>query len=184
MADSIGRGYVDGWQFQRVRSDSPRVGTGQLFSYTAYVEKGTGVDPVAFAEEVDAILADKRGWIRGGKVAFQRLASGRASNTQLVLATPDMVDKLCAPLDTEGEVSCCQGTKVVVNVLRWKNAVPHWTGRVKTYRQMLICHEFGHRLGKGHGYCPGQDQRAPVMQQQTYGLQGCKANSWPLASEL
>ena len=81
-------------------------------------------------------------------------------------------------------MSCCQGRKVVINVLRWKAAVEHWTGSAASYRQMLINHEFGHRIGKGHENCSGQRELAPVMQQQTYGLQGCRANSWPLDHEL
>ena len=177
-----GIGKVDGLPFKRVLGSSPRAGTGQLYTYTVYVEAGIDINPEGFAAKVEMILGDKRGWIRGGKVAFKRVS--KYAGTQLVLAKPDTVDKLCYPLQTEGEVSCCNGTKVVVNVERWMKAVPHWPGSVKTYRQMLVNHEMGHRIGNGHRSCPGEGQLAPVMQQQTYGLQGCKANSWPLASEL
>lgn len=177
----LGRGRVDGLPFLRVLGRSARVGTGKLFTYTVYVERGLG-SPAEFAQRVDEILADKRGWIRGGKVAFQRVP--KDASTQVVLASPDTVDRLCAPLNTEGKVSCSVGTKVVINSVRWKVGVPHWTGTVKTYRQMVVNHEMGHRIGKGHGFCSGPGKRAPVMQQQTYGLQGCQANSWPLAGEL
>jgi hypothetical protein len=172
-----------GKEFRKVPGGSDVLGdAGTLYTYTVYVEKGTDEDPVEFAREVESIIADKRGWIRSGKVAFQQVPKG--ANTQLVLATPDTVDRLCYPLNTEGEVSCCQGTKVVINVERWRHAVPHWPGRVKTYRQMLCNHEFGHRIGKGHAYCPEAGKRAPCMMQQTYGLGECRANSWPLNSEL
>ena len=127
-------------------------------------------------------MADERGWIRGGKVAFRRVEDG--ASTQVCLSTPETVDKLCAPLNTEGEVSCCQGTRVVINIKRWKHGVEHWTGPLTTYRQMLVQHEFGHRIGKPHRWCPAPHGLAPVMQQQTYSLQGCRANSWPLDSEL
>ena len=73
---------------------------------------------------------------------------------------------------------------MVINLDRWRHAVPHWTGTRTEYRQMVINHEFGHRIGKPHRWCPGVGDLAPVMQQQTYSLQGCKANSWPLPSEL
>lgn len=179
----LGVGYVDGIPFVKVLGHSPRAGErGTLFTYTAYVERGIDVGPLKFARIVREILADERGWIRGGKVSFQRVESG--AGTQLVLASPSTVDKLCYPLNTEGEVSCCQGTKVVLNVDRWKNAVPHWTESLEAYRRMVVNHEFGHRTGHGHGFCPGAGKRAPVMQQQTYGLQGCRENSWPLDSEL
>lgn len=184
MTSHLARGQVDGLPFLRLLTEHPVVGEGFLYTYTIYVERGIPINKLEFGDEVYKILSDRRGWIRGGKVAFQHVSS--YGGTQLVLATPATVDKLCYPLRTNGEVSCCQGTKVVVNADRWFNAVPHWleTGDVHTYRQMLINHEFGHRIGKNHGRCPGPDQKAPVMQQQTYGLQGCRRNSWPLDSEL
>ena len=121
-----GIGKVDGLPFKRVLGSSPRAGTGQLYTYTVYVEAGIDINPEGFAAKVEMILGDKRGWIRGGKVAFKRVS--KYAGTQLVLAKPDTVDKLCYPLQTEGEVSCCNGTKVVVNVERWMKAVPHWPG--------------------------------------------------------
>jgi hypothetical protein len=176
-------GYVDGLPFHRVARTRPKVGHGPLlYSYTVFVEEGTIPRPRVFAQAVYEILGDRRSWIKSGKVAFQQVASG--GNTQVILAKPDTVDRLCAPLQTEGAVSCRMESKVVINVDRWKYAVPHWTGPLRTYRQMVVNHEWGHRIGRGHGYCPGPGEPAPVMQQQTYGLQGCEENSWPLASEL
>ena len=182
----LAAGYVDGLPFLRVLGQSTKAGSSaNLFTYTVYVERGLAVNKLEFAAEVHAVLADKRGWTRSGKYSFQRVP--KLGNTQLVLATPATVDKLCAPLRTEGKVSCNQGTKVVINSDRWFEAVPHWIkigGTVHTYRQMVINHEFGHRIGKNHGYCPGFGLKAPVMQQQTYGFQGCRRNSWPLDTEL
>ena len=176
-------GTVDRLPFHRVARSRPRVGTGStVYTYTIYVENGTISRPYRFAQAVHEILSDRRSWIKGGKVAFQQVADN--ATTQVVLARPATVDKLCAPLDTQGEVSCRMGSKVVINYERWKNGVPHWEGPIRTYRQMVVNHEMGHRIGKGHAYCSGPGQAAPVMQQQTYGLQGCHENPWPLVWEL
>jgi hypothetical protein len=179
---------VGGLPFLKVLAEGEpkQVGQGKLFTYSIYAERGLEINKLEFGYEVDGILRDKRGWIRGGKVAFQRVNEN--SGTQIILARPHTVDKLCAPLNTEGKVSCCQGTHVVVNFERWTKGVPHWfqsnAGTLHTYRQMLINHEMGHRIGHSHAFCPGMGQKAPVMQQQTYGFQGCRRNSWPLDSEL
>lgn len=173
---------VAGLPFWRVLGESPAVGEGNLYRYTVYVEDGIRIHKVRFAKEVDAVLADSRSWARGGDVAFQRVS--KWAGTSVCLATPDTVDKLCAPLETNGYVSCQMGFRVVLNIDRWFNGVPHWTGSIKNYRRMVVNHEWGHRIGQSHRYCPGAGKKAPVMQQQTYGLQGCRENSWPLDSEL
>ena len=135
----------------------------------------------AVARQIDATLADPRGWTRG-RVRFQRVIEG--ADTDCLLCSPAVTDNLCAPLKTEGKVSCCNGRRVVINVDRWKNRRPPFPDVRRGYRHMLVNHEFGHRIGNSHRYCQGEGKAAPVMQQQTYGLQGCRANSWPLDYEL
>ena len=54
-----------------------------------------------------------------------------------------------------------------------------------SYRQMVINHEVGHFLGHNHiASCETDTGLAPIMLQQSTGLRGCTANSWPLPSEL
>ncbi len=49
---------------------------------------------------------------------------------------------------------------------------------------MVVNHETGHWLGKGHARCPGKGRLAPVMMQQSKGTHGCRFNPWPTAAEL
>jgi hypothetical protein len=168
--------------FRKARGKTEVAGFGgPLFTYSVYIQEGIELSTLDVARRIDHTLADERGWTRKGTVRFQRVEDG---TTPVLLCRPDVVDALCAPLDTAGEVSCCIHGRVVLNVVRWRQAVPHWKGNIRSYREMVINHEWGHRIGKGHGSCPGAGKKAPVMQQQTYGLQTCVENSWPLDSEL
>lgn len=157
---------------------SARAGTeGSLLTYTVEVETGLPFDPIEVAAVVDATLADPRSWIADGRHSFQRVPAG--GDIRIVVATPGTTDELCAPLRTRGEVSCRNGQNVVLNALRWASAVPHYNGDVAGYRQYVVNHEVGHALGESHVDCPAPGAVAPVMLQQTYGLEGCVANSWP-----
>ncbi|WP_092623471.1 DUF3152 domain-containing protein [Jiangella sp. DSM 45060] len=158
--------------------ESGRAGAGStLLTYTVEVETGLPFDPIEVAAVVDATLADPRSWIADGHHSFQRVPAD--GDLRILVASPGTTDQLCAPLRTRGEVSCRNGDNVVLNGLRWAVAVPHYNGDVDGYRQYVVNHEVGHALGHGHVDCPGPGEVAPVMLQQTYGLDGCVANSWP-----
>jgi hypothetical protein len=154
------------------------VGRGQVMRYHVQVENGIGQEAAAFAGVVDRTLGDPRSWTAGGKWAFRRVADGD-TDFVITLASPQTVDRLCYPLDTKGYTSCRVGNRVVVNLARWLLAVPEFRGDLTTYRRYVVNHEVGHRLGMGHVACPAPDRLAPVMQQQTLGLQGCRPNAWP-----
>ena len=108
---------------------------------------------------------------------------GAAVEVHITLASPDTVDRLCAPLVTQGEVSCQNGNRVVLNALRWTRGVSSYEGQLPRYREYLVNHEVGHALGHGHEACPGPDQPAPVMLQQTLGLDGCTRYPWPVPDQ-
>lgn len=151
---------------------------GGLLRYRVRVERGTGQDPDVFAEFVDSTLADERSWIAGGDIRLQRVSSG-SYNFTVFLTTPATTDRLCAPLPTNGFTSCRQGNNVVVNLARWVYGVDHWDSDLESYREYVVNHEVGHRLGHGHVRCPGRGEPAPVMQQQSLKLAGCTGNAWP-----
>lgn len=151
-------------------------GLGSTVTYRVEVEAGLPIYTDVFAKQVHQILNDKRGWRRN----FTRVPSG--GDMRLVLASPALVDRLCAPLDTNGYTSCSIGNYVVINARRWAyNAQPFYDagGSLTQYRQYVINHETGHYLGHGHLQCPGAGRLAPVMQQQTLFVKPCRPNGWP-----
>ena len=166
--------------YVRAAGGTPKRGSGTARTYRVEVETGIAQNTVDFAVEVDATLASPSSWSGKGRWSLQRV-SGNNADFVIRLATPATVDTVCAGagLDTRNYVSCRAGTYVMINLDRWTHAVPDYRGDVPLYRQYVINHEVGHQLGYGHQACPRKGALAPVMQQQTFGLNGCRANGWP-----
>lgn len=161
-----------------VGGKSEVAGKGPLKRYVVQVEKGLPGEPADFAAAVEKILGDQRSWGGDGEMSFQRVADPDDAQIRVSLAAPKTLDSLCAPLSTNGYVSCTQGRHVIINQNRWVSGVPHFDGDLDTYRIYVINHEVGHALGHGHVNCSDKGEPAPVMQQQTFGLQGCEKNGW------
>lgn len=161
----------------------PVVGTGPLRTYRVEVEEGTGVAIEEFTAEVERILSDPRGWTSADGVSLQRLP-GAAAEMTITLATPATVDLLCYPLDTDGDVSCAQEGRAIINVRRWNEGAAPSQLPLGPYREYLISHEVGHVLGHHHEPCPGAGVLAPVMLQQTLGIAPCAPNPWPAPDAL
>jgi hypothetical protein len=156
----------------------PAPGQGSVLRIRVEVEKGLPVDAQAFARFVMRTLNDPRGWGARGRLTFAR-TDGAAVDFRVILASPATNAVLCRPLDTKGEASCGREGRVVVTLARWVRTTPEFVDMPTTYRQYVVNHEMGHLLGHPHERCPRPGAVAPVMQQQTYGLQGCRANPWP-----
>jgi hypothetical protein len=158
-------------------------GTGPLERFVVEVEDGTGVDGAQFAAAVEGTLGDPRSWGNGGQMSFQRVGAAEAAagdyDFRVSLVSPGSMETYCPGVGTGGYTSCRYGERAVINLARWETAVPDYAGDVATYRMYVVNHEVGHALGHGHEQCPGPGQAAPVMEQQTLGLQGCVKNAWP-----
>lgn len=158
-------------------------GTGPLRRFVVEVEDGIGMDGPTFAAAVEATLGDPRSWGHDGAMSFQRVGAAEAAagdyDFRVSLVSPGSMETYCPGVGTGGYTSCRYGERAVINLARWETAVPDYAGDIATYRQYVVNHEVGHALGNGHQPCPGPGQLAPVMQQQTLGLQGCTKNAWP-----
>lgn len=158
--------------------------TGRVVRYTVEAENGVGVPTAEFAAHVRAVLTSPRGWeVRDG-VHFVNVAQGNRGDAapvdvRIILASPDLVDRACAPLQTNGRLSCHARGKVMINAWRWVHGAVTYEGDLAGYRTYLVGHEVGHSLGHGHAPCPGKGKAAPLMLQQTLHLRGC--HRWPYA---
>lgn len=167
-------------RFVRADVDGPKVGeSGRLLRYAVEVEKDLPYDADETAREIQTTLSDPRSWIGGGDWRLELVSDTARADFTVFLATPGTVDRYCWPLRTYGRVSCQAGNKVVLNAWRWAHASDAYGSDVGAYRQYLVNHEVGHRLGHNHVGCPGKGRRAPVMMQQTKGVGACEANPWP-----
>ncbi|WP_394356407.1 DUF3152 domain-containing protein [Spiractinospora alimapuensis] len=161
-----------------VPGEGEKSGDGPLNRYAVEFEDGLPGEPEDFADAVEEILSDPRSW--GGEndeMSFQRVDEGPV-DFRVALSSPETTDRLCAPLSTNGQLSCHQGGRATINQNRWVSGVEHFDDDIETYRTYVINHEVGHALGHGHVNCPGEGEVAPVMQQQTISLDGCEANGW------
>lgn len=160
--------------------DSTR--TGRIVRYTVEAENGLGVPTDAFVARVRRVLTDAAGWeVRDG-VHFVHVPPGNEGQNvdmRIILGSPDLVDRACAPLRTNGRLSCHARGKVMINAWRWVHGAVTYGDDLDGYRTYLIGHEVGHALGHGHVPCPGKGRAAPLMLQQTLHLDGCRR--WPHA---
>ena len=174
---------LTGGGFNVAQGHSLRHGQGPLRRFIVEVEDSLNIRAIRFAKKVQKILFDRRSWIRSRTFSLRRVESEPAA-FRVTLATRATTDRLCYPLLTNGSYSCWNGSRAVINVWRWKNGAKSYGDHLKGYRRYLINHEVGHGLGHSHRNCPRRGDKAPVMLQQTIGLQGCRRNPWPKHSEL
>lgn len=176
-----------GGKFTTVPGDEAAPGTGRKVTYRVEIEEGLALDGGLFAAIVQRTLNDPRSWSRDGKT-FERTDSGGASFV-IRLSSPGTLHRICSPIvgDTSrNNVSCnATGTPwVMINGWRWAQGSTAYGDDIVGYREMLINHEVGHRLGHQHSTRCASGGLAPVMMQQTKSRKAdngtiCTANPWP-----
>ncbi|MGV9617794.1 DUF3152 domain-containing protein [Streptomyces tendae] len=173
-------------KFYAIPGIAKGTGKGERYTYRIDVEQGLGLDGELFAEAVQKTLNDDRSWAHNGARTFERIESGQPSFV-ITLASPGTTAEWCAKsgLDTtEDNVSCDSAAtqRVMINAYRWAQGAAPYGDAIHAYRQMLINHEVGHRIGYNHVTCDKDGELAPVMQQQTKFVDhdgiDCLPNAW------
>ena len=159
-------------------------GDARLTVAIAFESHVADIDSAELADIAVDILNHATGWNRSGF----RFAANPESELRVVLAEGDVVDELCLPLDTHGQVSCQNGPVVALNADRWRLGGDDWTGSLDDYRHYLITHEVGHLIGLRHPdvRCPTTSRVSAVMEPQTNNLEGfgCIGNGVPMEWEI
>ena len=168
----------------KVRSDVVRYRVDVRRKVTYHVETRGHITASVkeFRKQAQETYDDARGW-RSAGIQFRPVAHG--GSFTLVLAQASLVPSFSSSCSSMW--SCRVGRFVIINQDRWTNASPAWNAAhlaLRDYRHMVVNHETGHWLGLHHAHCPGPGRLAPVMQQQSKGLQGCRFNPFPTIHEL
>jgi len=154
----------------------------RTYTYSLATRGTITADTQFFAMHVAQTLNDPRGWSLGGAIEFRQVGSG--GDFTVYLAEAGTLPSFGYPCSSMW--SCRVGRNVIINQTRWQQATDSWRGAgasLDSYRHYVVNHETGHWLGFGHASCPGSGQAAPVMQQQSKGLNGCRHNTWPVSGE-
>lgn len=160
----------------------PAVGARQV-TYTVAARGVVTADLDEFKSFAQTTYSSAQGWSRLG-VSFTEVAEG--GDFTLWLAEGATMTSFSAT-GCDSTYSCRVGRNVIINQTRWLEGSEPFInagGDLSSYRTMVLNHELGHWLGHGHRYCASDGAEAPLMQQQSINMQGCKPNAWPLTNEI
>ena len=116
-------------------------------------------------------------------MSFQRVGAAEAAAGQfdfkVSLVSPGSMETYCPGVGTGGYTSCRYGDRAVINLARWATAVPTTRATSRPTATTSSTTRSATRWATATRTAPGAGQVAPVMQQQTLGLEGCVKNAWP-----
>jgi len=124
---------------------------------------------------VMAYLNSPDGWSQDGYF-FEQIHDKHKARVLIRLSTTETINKVCGFSES---LSCAElhGKHMYLNSERWFHGAPNSKLDLENYRQYMVSHEMGHILGKEHVKCPGLGKKAPIMLQQTRGIEKCIPNT-------
>jgi len=145
----------------------------RVIRYVARVDPDVRYSQEEFAELLEIYLADPSGWEAQG-YRFEQVKT--RPSVIIRLSSPATITKKCGLPD---DLSCAEvgGKNMYLNAMRWVHGSSKSGQTLEGYRQYVVSHEMGHILGHEHAKCPGADNPAPIMMQQTKGIGQCTPNT-------
>jgi len=137
------------------------------------VQKYSIRNPAQIEFFVAAYLNDPHGWSKKGYFFMPVRSNG---DVIIRLSSPQTIEKKCG---LPKGLSCAElnGKHMYLNADRWFYGASKSKLSLDDYRQYMVSHEIGHILGFDHEQCPCKGCPAPIMMQQTLGIDQCKTNT-------
>ncbi len=118
-------------------------------------------------------LNDPDGWNSKG-YTFEHVDMNE--DVLIRLSSPKTIKDKCGLPEN---LSCAElgGKHMYLNAERWYYGAKQSKLDLENYRQYMVSHEIGHILGFDHQKCPCAGCKAPIMMQQTLGIEKCIPNT-------
>ena len=124
-------------------------------------------------------IDDKKGWRKLG-YKFEYIPNTKINIDFIIYMSSNK--KIIKECDLDG-LSCAitPNNIIYLNYMNWKNGVKKTKLNNDEYRTMVVLHEVGHILRRGHYEFGKPGSKAPLMSTQTLlGIGKCKPNMYPL----
>jgi hypothetical protein len=160
-----------------------------MLTYSLIIDKTLNMKKKYILDKLDFVLSNKKGWKKLG-YKFKYIDDIKDIDILIYISPNDYIDNVCG-FDKEYKLSCAvtQSNKpnkgiIYLNVDNWRNGSKLSKLCLQDYRNYMVNHEIGHILGRDHLFAKDyKNKLAPVMIQQTKGIENCIPNCWPLVFE-
>ena len=147
-----------------------------------YCLRGFSIREANFIQE---ILNAERSWAKVLDLKFKQVRLNEKHHFEIKKMPGCKIDEIFKDvLELKGLSVCDRRTmpfQIYISADNWEKIPPASGYKIQNlYRTYVILHEVGHALGYDHETCPGHNQPAPIMMQQTLGTGVCYPEPWVL----
>jgi hypothetical protein len=149
------------------------------YSYTVEFSNSLSLKKNKIINKIQDVLTNKKGWSKLG-YNFNFMDVNTNPHFCIKIVPESTIVRICK---FKG-LSCADSNTntIYININLWRKGSSKSKLNLEDYRTYLINHEVGHILGKQHidKNTLKPRTKAPVMIQQTLGINDCIPNCWPL----